>query len=524
MDSLVGVHLAHLQSGVAMGLLSKQQVDIFLARAEGASYATIRHRYKLCNDEAVARSLVRSALGFYWIRFCTGGRLSYLSELDALEFQAIVSERSAQINCTTKSEALTILFDLRVRRLRSAIELLRVLNLQRLSDRLVELYPEIEPDESELRTLCDKLKIKVCRPQMLELARRHFCDRDRVANFLIKFEPLFARDKRLIWNADETQLNSMKRFRVLCKRGILPLVAAMEAVPHLTGIVSISGGGQIVQPVIILKNFQNIGELADLQEHCFFATSSTGWITTNLWVYFALVFSAQMSAYRLTLPEAIRDNEILLVIDGHKSRLSFLAAMIFFLNSIDVLVLPAHSSHLLQMFDVAVASPLKTAFKQELDKRVSRIAHADPEQREKAGIIRRVLVESFINAVRRGGTPGNIGAGFRATGIVPFNPQVPLDSAYAVDHDDSMIFHAHRTGTEVNEMLLTSPEGLSFLCQHQNRREIVDDDYRIEWARLWQHLKGLPLLMGRALSEPPPLFVRGDDHLIRQIDLSRLPL
>jgi hypothetical protein len=42
--------------------------------------------------------------------------------------------------------------------------------------------------------------------------------------------------------------------------------------------------------------------------------------------------------------------------------------MIFFLNSIEVLVLPAHSSHLLQMSDVSVASPLKTEFKQELEK------------------------------------------------------------------------------------------------------------------------------------------------------------
>jgi hypothetical protein len=44
------------------------------------------------------------------------------------------------------------------------------------------------------------------------------------------------------------------------------------------------------------------------------------------------------------------------------------------------------------MFDVSVASPVKTAFKQKIDKRVDRIAHADPEQREKAEIIRRVLV------------------------------------------------------------------------------------------------------------------------------------
>jgi hypothetical protein len=121
-----------------------------------------------------------------------------------MRFQAIVSDRASQINCITKSEALTIVFDLRVCRVRSGIELQRRLKSPNLIERLLESYREREPDESELKTLTDGLHIKICRPQTLALARRYFCDRDRVANFLIKFEPLFARDPRLIWNADET--------------------------------------------------------------------------------------------------------------------------------------------------------------------------------------------------------------------------------------------------------------------------------------------------------------------------------
>jgi hypothetical protein len=57
------------------------------------------------------------------------------------------------------------------------------------------------------------------------------------------------------------------------------------------------------------------------------------------------------------------------------------------LNSIEILVLPAHLGHLLQMFNVSFASPLKTTFKQELEKRIDRIAHADLEHPEKAQII-----------------------------------------------------------------------------------------------------------------------------------------
>jgi hypothetical protein len=155
--------------------------------------------------------------------------------------------------------------------------------------------------------------------------------------------------------------------------------------------------------------------------------------------------------------------------------------MITLLNSIEVLVRPAHSGHLLEMFDVSVASPFKTAFKQELEKPIDRATHADPEHREKAQIIRRVLVESFMNALRRGAMPDNIESGFRSTGFISFNQQVPLDPAYAVDPVDPELFCPRPTGTEVNEMILISPEGLEFLCQQENRRQVIEDDYQIEW-------------------------------------------
>jgi hypothetical protein len=67
---------------------------------------------------------------------------------------------------------------------------------------------------------------------------------------------------------------------------------------------------------------------------------------------------------------------MLLLVDGHKTRIHVLAAAIFVLNSIDVLVPPPHSRHLIQMFDVGVAPALKIAFKNELEKRIKTIIKA----------------------------------------------------------------------------------------------------------------------------------------------------
>jgi hypothetical protein len=143
---------------------------------------------------------------------------------------------------------------------------------------------------------------------------------------------------------------------------------------------------------------------------------ANGWVARPLWTYFAFVFLAQMSENRMTLPPEIREEQIMLIVDDHKSRLNYEAAMIFAMSEIDALVLPAHSSHLLQIFDVAVASPLKVAFKQELDRRKQRLSDPISGNANKAQLLRRILVASFINAVHRGATPANIVVGLQKGG------------------------------------------------------------------------------------------------------------
>jgi hypothetical protein len=71
---------------------------------------------------------------------------------------------------------------------------------------------------------------------------------------------------------------------------------------------------------------------------------------------------------------------------------------------------------------------------------------------------------------------------------------------------------------------LASLEGLEFLCRHEHGRNISEDEYRMELCQIWDRLKTLSLMMGRALSDAPPLFVRGDHSMIVQIDIPTGPL
>jgi hypothetical protein len=207
-------------------------------------------------------------------------------------------------------DALTAAFELRQQRICLALELLRILRLDNLGERLLELSPEKEPDVHVINRISDGINFKICRPQMLEFARRHYCDGERILAFLIRQEEFFRHDPRLIWDADETQLNSLKRFRVFCHNGMLPLTTAMQQLPHIPGLVSIYADGVVLDPVIILKISQTLDNLEDLQSHYYFATSTNEWMAKGLWTYFALAFAAQIDYYQLMLPPKIRRHVI----------------------------------------------------------------------------------------------------------------------------------------------------------------------------------------------------------------------
>jgi hypothetical protein len=76
-----------------------------------------------------------------------------------MQFQATVSEHSHQINYITKARALTILVDLPIARICLAFQL----KSKNLTECLLEFYPEIEPHDGQLETICVALNTKCVR-------------------------------------------------------------------------------------------------------------------------------------------------------------------------------------------------------------------------------------------------------------------------------------------------------------------------------------------------------------------------
>ena len=130
----------------------------------------------------------------------------------------------------------------------------------------------------------------------------------------------------------------------------------------------------------------------------------------------------------MTLQPKIREDPILFISDGHPSRYSFKALLILYLFNIQLLLIPPHTSHLLQPFDVVVASPLKNYFKEELvsQKFNNYIQNGIDIIKQTRRELRDSLIHSFINSLRKSCTIENIQSGFRQAGIVPINAEEPL--------------------------------------------------------------------------------------------------
>ncbi|OHW97262.1 transposase [Colletotrichum incanum] len=103
----------------------------------------------------------------------------------------------------------------------------------------------------------------------------------------------------------------------------------------------------------------------------------------------------------------------LLILDGHESHHSVDFELHCKEHKIVTLCMPAHSSHKLQPLDVGCFSPLKRAYGKEIEGLMRvHITHIAKED----------FLPAFYKAYNAAMTKSNIQAGFRATGLVPYDP------------------------------------------------------------------------------------------------------
>jgi hypothetical protein len=79
--------------------------------------------------------------------------------------------------------------------------------------------------------------------------------------------------------------------------------------------------------------------------------------------------------------------------------------------------MPAHTSHILQPLDVSCFGPLKKAYSSQIENKLRLgINHVNKEE----------FIPAFLIAHQQAMTIRNITSGFKATGLVPFDPNQVL--------------------------------------------------------------------------------------------------
>jgi hypothetical protein len=180
----------------------------------------------------------------------------------------------------------------------------------------------------------------------------------------------------------------------------------------VTVIQGVCAAGWPIPPYVILKakHHQSVWYSKEIPEDWMLAVSDNGWTTNEHGIEWIKHFNSYTKARCI-------GSWRLLILDGHESHHSPEFLLLCKENRIIALCMPAHASHILQPLDVGCFSPLKRAYGTQISQSICYgINHITKES----------FLPAFKAAYEKSITTSNIHAGFRATGLVPFDPDTVL--------------------------------------------------------------------------------------------------
>jgi hypothetical protein len=179
---------------------------------------------------------------------------------------------------------------------------------------------------------------------------------------------VFSYDPRLTFNVDETFLTIKDtKMTVAVRRGskVATRVSAGMVSYHMT-LVNVCcaepDAANIPRPTLIIpgKRVPADDGKHDQQLLWNWCGSATGWVNHDLWVeWLEVVFVPWVGKQRSSLQPPPTNNRVLLWSDGHQSRLQLSALDLLQKADIDLVLLPPHTSHILQPLDCGIHNKFK---------------------------------------------------------------------------------------------------------------------------------------------------------------------
>ena len=172
-------------------------------------------------------------------------------------------------------------------------------------------------------------------------------------------------DHRLIFNLDETSVNFTDKYsgKVISRDSDPPsILGKPDRTPSCTLVFCVAAVGPALTTSLLWPQANVPKELEELRVHNIYVYANTsGWETKSSFEHLMLqIYIPEMIRRRSQI--GLERKNILLLLDGHSSRISLPIILTCIGYNITILVLPAHSSSVTQPNDRGVNSVFKSWF------------------------------------------------------------------------------------------------------------------------------------------------------------------
>ena len=300
---------------------------------------------------------------------------------------------------------------------REMAEEIRNRHVANINDNSIELvsYPSIGSSWVQ-RFLHRHQHLKTVIGVPIEAARMRDTSQEAIDNWFAAFVETIEEHNIMtenIYNMDETgfSIRTLQSAHVIIdKRMRKSFQAHPGRQEWVTSIECICADGTITSPFIIFKG-EHISSAwipKNAPHDWKFSCNSKGW-TSNIhgleWL---------RRCFEPATREKANGRTRLLICDGHDSHITGDFILHCIQNNIILLLLPPHSSHILQPLDVGLFGPLKTAMSSQLH----RLIRTGVSRLQKVEWLHYYVLPWSIALTQK-----NIAAGWRGAGLFPFNPE-----------------------------------------------------------------------------------------------------